>query len=163
MCLCSFLAVSPLHAEPKVLGWLESIYLRPDERLVTKLDTGARTSSISATNILLMEKDGKAWVGFTVPSKDSNYPGIYLERPLTRKTRVKQHSGKSRPRYVVELDFCLAGKFYTAEFSLANRDNFNYRVILGRSMLQGNIIVDPARKFTGGHECKAMPAGKTKP
>ena len=163
-CLCCILLIGPAHAEPRVLGWLESVYLRPtQDRLVAKLDTGARTSSISATNIQLMEKDGETWVGFTIPSKDKAYSGIYLERPLSRKTRVKEHLGKSKARYVVELDICLAGKFYTAEFTLANRENFNYRVILGRGMLRGNIVVDPGQKFIGGHTCKTLLAGKTKP
>jgi hypothetical protein len=145
----------PLQAKPVVLGWLESFYL-PGERMVAKLDTGAKTSSVHAKNIEVMEKDGIPWVSFTIPSKNKAYPGVYLERPLLRETRVKEHIGKSKPRYVVGLDFCLGGKLYTAEFTLADRDNFNYRVILGRSMLQGNIIVDPAKKFTGGYTCKKM-------
>jgi hypothetical protein len=152
----------PLQAEPAKFGWLESIYLPPTgDRIVTKLDTGAKTSSVYARNIKLFEKDGKPWVRFTIPAKKSG-PAIKMERPVLRQTLIKEHIGDSIPRYVVELEFCLAGRFYNAEFSLADRGNFNYRAILGRSMMQGNIIVDPGKTFTAARTCKKHFASESK-
>ncbi|MBN1378008.1 MAG: ATP-dependent zinc protease [Gammaproteobacteria bacterium] len=160
-----FLAcMSPLisqtvQAKPVLFGWLESIYLQPSgERIVAKLDTGAKTSSVYASNIQLFKKDGKRWVRFTIPAKRGGN-AIDMERPLLRETLVKEHIGESVPRYVVKLNFCLEGKFYNAEFTLADRENFNYRAILGRSMLQRQIIVDPGKKFIADKTCKIVPTG----
>ena len=149
-----FLSVFPLggsaESAPDPLGWLESAYLQPwGVRLTAKLDTGARTSSIHARNIHVYDKDGEEWVSFTLPvgEKEGYDNGIDVERPLIRKTRIKEHVGKSVLRYVVILDVCLNGKTYPAEVTLADRSQFNYTLILGRSMLGSNIIVDPGSKF----------------
>jgi hypothetical protein len=144
-------------ATPATFGWLESIYLQPSgKKLISKLDTGARTSSIHATNIVPFERDGARWVSFTVSGKKPKGRRIFFERPIARETLVKEHAGASQPRYVVELDFCLAGRVYRKEFSLANRENFNYRVILGRTALQGSMVVDPGQKFTADKSCKSL-------
>ena len=148
-------------ASPVTYGWLESIYLQPSgKKIVAKLDTGARTSSIHATNIVPFEKDGARWVSFTVSGKKPKGRRILIEQPVVRETLIKEHVGESQRRYVVELDFCLAGRIYRKEFSLANRENFHYRVILGRTALQGSIVVDSGKKFTADKSCTTLKNNK---
>ena len=48
------------------------------------------------------------------------------------------------------------GKHWEAEFSLTNRENMAFRMLLGRtSLVEGGLIVDPARSFTQGEELAA--------
>ena len=57
-----------LADEPRRMGWLEWSWLEPGHvRLKTKLDTGARTSSLHAEDIATFERDGETWVRFRVP------------------------------------------------------------------------------------------------
>ena len=91
LCVCSVVQSPPLQAEPATLGWLESFYL-PGERMVAKLDTGAKTSSVHAKNIEILEKDGRPWVSFTIPSKNPEYPGILTQ---SRKNFIENYDKNS--------------------------------------------------------------------
>lgn len=152
-------------AEPETLGWLESSYLQPwGVRVTTKLDTGARTSSIHANNVHVYKKKREKWVRFTLPvgEREGYDSGIEAERPLIRETRIKEHVGESVPRYVVILDVCLNGKTYPTEVTLADRSQFNYTLILGRNMMSNNIIVDPGQKFISWDKSCPRKKRKTK-
>ena len=153
-----FLTAVPVRAEPQLLGWLESVYLQPSGvRLRAKLDTGALTSSIHAEELMTFQQDGQLWVRFTIPYKDRKrepeYKYLTLERPVIRETLVKEHVGDSRPRYVVDIEFCLNGRHYHSHFTLADRSNFNYKILLGRRTLKNKVIVDPAHSFTAKNSC----------
>lgn len=142
------------------LGWLEWGYLVPQGiRMKTKLDTGAKTSSLDAADIVPFEVDGQRYVRFRVPvtsrPEDFDVPADFvLERPVERDVIVKKHRGKNEHRYVVELEFCIAGEHFTTPVSLANRSRFNYPLLLGRAALAGRTLVDPARTFSADKGCK---------
>lgn len=145
--------------EPKVFGWLEYSYLMPwGIKVKTKLDTGAKTSSIHALNMKPFKREGKPWVRFTLGHPIGMYEGleegIVVERPVTREVRIKERVGESKQRYVVELEFCLDGKTMPLEVSLSDRSNFNYELLLGRRTMVDTIMVDPARTFTVSNNCK---------
>lgn len=71
---------------------------------------------------------------------------IYL--PLTRDVKIKDHKLKSEVRPVVEMKICLHNQVFMGEFSLIDRSQFNYPILLGRLLLQQGIIVDPSLTFT---------------
>lgn len=148
----------------QTMGWLQSIRLLPHKvRLTAKLDTGAKSSVMHAVDIKLLNKKGKKWVRFTVPEekKKKGLVKMHFELPVVDKSRVKQHhSEKLDERYVVELDFCIAGRVYNAEFSLDDRSKFNYPVLLGRDFLENYFVVDPASTFVAKYNC--LPKKKTK-
>ena len=50
-------------------------------------------------------------------------------------------------RPVVEMSFCINSHIYHAQFTLADRGNFNYPVLLGRRFLQHNVLIDPGETF----------------
>ena len=65
----SMLAQAQTHAQDRVpkliLGWLETTQiLGSDMRIKVKLDPGAKTSSLQATNVQRFERDGNPWVRF---------------------------------------------------------------------------------------------------
>lgn len=155
---CMFVAVAPgALAGPKILGWLERAYIAPwDIRIRAKLDTGARTSSVDARDIETFTRGHQQWVRFTLPiGQDQGYDkGVRVERPVVGQTLIKEHDRKSAARYVVNLDVCVGGKSLSTLVTLADRSNFHYPLILGRTTLQGHFAVDPAKIFTIKRECK---------
>lgn len=141
------------YSESEVLGWIETIYLFPSqEKVNSKLDTGARTSSIYATDIQTHHNGGELWVKFKLPAKGGD-GGIHFDKPVVRETYIKKHALNSKHRYVVELNFCINGRTHTAEFTLADRGNFQYRVLIGRNVLRGNYLVDSAKTFIAKKTC----------
>lgn len=156
--LLAMLFSNTVHARPEVLGWLEWAYIEPGATKVkAKLDTGARTSSLHAINIVPFTVDDELWVRFSVPEgnrkQDAIGDVIQFEKPVVRETKIKEHIGDSVSRYVVEIGFCISGKNYAAAVTLADRSSFNYPLLLGRSLLKGNFIVDPDKIFIANKSC----------
>lgn len=151
--LLSFLLTANTYAKQSqdtiVAGWLETVILAPWQiQLRAKLDTGAKTSSIHAENIERFVRDDKEWIRFSLPTgKASNAIPNSIETPLVRDVLIKRHNLDSIKRPVVELSFCINSHYYKSEFSLADRHNYNYPLLLGRRFLENNIIVDSAATF----------------
>jgi hypothetical protein len=126
-------------------GWVENIILATGQvKLRAKLDTGAKTSSIHAENIEHYDVDGEPWVRFSLPLsflKNAKQRHT-IETPVVRTVLIKRHKLESMRRPVVQLAFCINAHFYEAEFTLADRSNYIYPVLLGRSFLADNIVVD---------------------
>ncbi len=133
--------------EKLVMGWLETVFLRPMNLHTTaKLDTGAKTSSVHASKIEHLNRGGLPWVRFEfVPAKGEE--PIKIERPLVRKAVIKERLSRSSTRDVVVLTICKNGRDYETEFTLNDRSNFNYPMLLGRSFLEGVALVDSSETF----------------
>ena len=137
------LAGSAAASEPEIFGWAEPVVLEEAGfRLEAKLDTGADTSSLDAIDIRRFRRKGKSWVRFTVEDHDEGET-VRLERPLLRRVRIKRHDGDSQRRSVVSLTVCLGDHRRKVEFSLIDRSQFDYPILLGRSALAGIAVVDP--------------------
>lgn len=137
-----------LGSENKIiLGWIEKVVLKPwDIILKAKLDTGANTSSIDAADITFFEKNDQPWVRFVYVQNKRNdklNQEVAIERPVLRIVQIKEHFGKPQQRPVVNLEFCLHGTWFEAEFNLVDRTHFNSPVLLGRRFLQDIALVDP--------------------
>ena len=150
--LCLIFWLPPVNAKSEVggkmvMGWLETVFLRPlNLHATAKLDTGAKTSSVHAGKIEHFTRDGKPWVRFEfVASKGAD--AIKIERPLVRKAVIKERLSRSSTREVVMLSICKNGREYETEFTLNDRSNFNYPMLLGRSFLAGVALVDSAETF----------------
>ncbi len=131
----------------KIMGWLETVFLRPlNLRVTAKLDTGAKTSSLHAGNVEHFSRDGDPWVRFEFRADKTADP-IRIERPLVRKAVIKERLSRSSTRDVVTLTICKNGRDYETEFTLNDRSSFNYPVLLGRSFLADVALVDSAATF----------------
>ncbi len=133
-----------LEDQKIIAGWVEDIILSPAQiRFRAKLDTGAKTSSIHAKNVEEFERDGQSWVRFTLPKGLEKKAQVRtVELPVARETLIKRHKLDSARRYVVELGFCINSNYYETEFTLADRGNYIYPVLLGRRFLENKVIVD---------------------
>lgn len=112
-----------------------------------RVDTGAATSSISAQDITLFERDGKNWVRFQLAHKDAKTP-IQIEAPLLRYAQVRQASSKKMDRRpVVRLAIRLGSLTEKAEFTLRDRSDMSFPVLLGREFLKDIAVVDVGRQY----------------
>ena len=139
-----------------IAGWVENVRIENlDYKVKAKLDTGAKTSSIHATNIESFKKNEKKWVRFTLSLIDNedNKHKIDLEKPRSRKTSIKNHGGNPDKRYVVDLQVCFNGRTFTTEFTLADRSEYIYDVLLGRQFLKSVAVIDPDETFLTLAEC----------
>lgn len=138
------------QAAPASYGWVEWVRVEPGgQRLKAKLDTGARTSSLSALDLEVEEvEDGPDRVRFRLEDQNGA-PGPRVKRPVKRWVRIKRHDARPDRRPVVEMEICLGALRKTVEVSLADRSKFNYPVLLGRNFLAGTAAVDAGATFTG--------------
>jgi hypothetical protein len=120
-------------------------------KLNAKIDTGADHSSIDAKEWTIFHRQGKEWIRFSVVSNGSNK--IMIEKPLLRYSRVKRKRAKTVSRPVVQMDLCLAGIVMHTRVSLADRNNYKYRMLIGRSALKGHFLVDSSRTETSSPDC----------
>ncbi len=133
--------------EKLVVGDVEDVrFENIDIVLRARIDTGASTSSLDARDIGSFERDGDRWVRFTVLDPDSGEP-IVLERPRSRRVRILQATAdEPERRPVVELRVTLGDNTQTAEFTLSNRSNLEYPVLIGRNILRDLMVVDVSKR-----------------
>lgn len=136
-------------------GWVERISIDQTHSLKAKLDSGALTSSIHAVNIKTFKKKKKTWVSFDLEFTNAKgeLETVSFEKPKERGVKIKDHDDPSSRRVVVLLDFCFDGRLHEAEFTLADRSNFIYPVLLGRRFLREVAIVDSNQTFLTQEGC----------
>lgn len=146
----------PTHSTT-LAGWREWVQL-PSVGvpwIKAKLDTGARTSSIHAYKVKPFTRDGEEWVRFTVrPWQDSIEDETVVECPVHDRRLIRSSSGHVQKRYVVLLTVVLMGREVEAEFTLSNRDQMGFRMLIGRQALRIGFAVAPGRSFLGGRAPK---------
>ena len=139
---------SPQDAGGKaVVGWREYVAL-PDwgiDRVKVKVDTGARTSAIHVAEFDELA-DGTARFEVVV-SETPTLRTILVEAPLVREAVVKPSSGKRQRRPVVKTMMRLGGVEKEIEITLVSRKGMLCRMLLGRTALEGDFVVDPSRKY----------------
>ena len=152
------LAAPPLAAAEQVLGWVEKAYIPAlGVTVKSKMDTGALTSSIHATDVERFKQDGEKWVRYTVTLEDPDSHDTVsktLERRLLRRIKVTGAGGVDH-RLVVEMDVCFGDKVYKEQFSLSNRNDKIYGLLIGRRTLEHLGLLDVTRTFTLEPACDA--------
>lgn len=136
-----------------VAGWREWVSLPGDgvPWVKAKLDTGARTSAIHAFDLEEFEKDGDAWVRYSIhPWQRSDAGAVDVERKVHDVRSVRSSSGYAEERFVVMMDIRLVGRTITAEVTLSRRDEMGFRMLVGRQALRQGLVVDPGRSYLGG-------------
>ena len=139
-----------------IAGWIEKISLvEPSLTLKAKLDTGAKTSSIHAINVEQFKRDNARWVRFDLVLQDVNDKPhtLHMEKPKARRVRIKNNDGDHDRRSVVELEICFDGRRHVTEFTLADRSEYLYDVLLGREFLRGIAVIDPEYTFLTQANC----------
>ncbi len=148
-----------LEQSKRVLGWLENIRVYPGGMIMrAKLDSGALSNAIHAENIETFEgADGRRMASFTI-LKDHTNPDserLDLVLPIEREVNIKlRYTSVRDERPMVSLEFCIAGIRHSTLFSLTERTDFLYPVLLGREFLREHVIIDPSETFTHRTGCR---------
>ncbi len=108
--------------------------------LNAKTDSGARSSSLHAEDIVL--SDDRRTVRFTTYGHHNK--AIQCEAPVARFGRVRSSTGIARKRVFIETTAILCGGFrWKVLVSLANRSDMLCPFLLGRRAMAGYFLVDP--------------------
>ena len=129
-----------------VIGWREWIAL-PDmglTKLRAKIDTGARTAALYATEIRHQTIDGVEMVNFMLPF-DGNRR---ITLPVHGHRRVRNTGGVPETRTIVRTRMILGDQSWDIDIALSNRENMLNPIILGRTSVRGRkLTINPGRSF----------------
>ncbi|WP_192035857.1 ATP-dependent zinc protease [Halomonas sp. YLGW01] len=139
-----------------VFGWVEKALVEPwGVEVKAKLDSGALTSSLDARDIERFEKDGEEWVRFRLALEDEDTGEMLekrLERPVNRNLLLRGAGGTSR-RPTVIMTICLGDTLYEEDFSLRDRSEMNYPLLLGRRTISHLGVLDVDKTFLTDPVC----------
>ena len=122
-----------------------SVYISVDghENIPAKVDTGAESSSIWASNISV-DKDGK--LSFCLFGEGSPfYDGKTITCKDYKVTVTRSAMGEEQIRYRVYLPISINERKIRVLFSLADRSKNNFPILIGKRTLNGKYIVDVSK------------------
>ncbi len=142
------------HHLPMVIGLREWVAL-PElgiDALRMKVDTGATTSALHATDIELFERDSQPWVRFTAHiGIKTHIPVPGCEALLVEDKRIRSSNGQVQHRYMVRSLMQLGDRLWPVDLTLTCRKAMRYRGLLGaKAMVGGNLLVNPALNYVQG-------------
>lgn len=132
------------------LGALEKVYIDiVQSHFVARVDTGAATSSINAIDMQKFERDGKKWVRFHVSDDEvAVEQRKWIESPIIRHVKIRQASmNELERRPVVELWIKIGSVHEKTQFTLTDRTQMDFPLLLGREFIQDLAIVDVSRDY----------------
>lgn len=136
-----------------------------DLEVAAKLDTGAKTASLSARDIKRFKRNGESWVRFYLAIDAAHSHPI--ERPLARVSKIKRRAGDYNPdegkaytaRPVISLNICMGTALRSIEVNLTDRSAFQYPLLIGSEALKHfDALVDPSLKYAAGKPACATDA-----
>lgn len=146
--------VDASRGDPIALGYLEDVSVGSlGLAMKGKLDTGADTSSVHARDVEIYKRGKRDnWVRFRLIGKDGR--AIRYDQNVIRFALIKTKTGGTIRRPVIHLPLCVGGKKGLAEINLADREDFEYDILIGREFLAHRILVDPSQTFVGEGGCE---------
>lgn len=116
-----------------------------------KIDTGAYTSSIHCSDILIKKINNADVLCFKL--FDITHPEFSKqEHQFTEfyKKKIKNSFGEMEERYIIKTRIKLGRKTIRTTLSLSDRENMRYPVLIGRRLLKGKFIIDVNKIHIGG-------------
>ncbi|MBB5349922.1 hypothetical protein HNR46_000143 [Haloferula luteola] len=125
---------------PTVIGWREWVEL-PEWGLVlrAKADTGAKSSAIDCASIERIDDDH---VRFVLRLDRKGKKMLTLDGRIAATKVVRSSTGIGQERHFVETTMVLAGRRKTIQVSLVCRKRMIHRMLLGRTALGPEFLVD---------------------
>ncbi len=133
-----------------MVGYVERIAL-PSwgiARISAKVDTGAETSAL---HVQELRTRGATRVSFHVfHDDDEALEPLPVEARIVRRGLVRSSNGHTEERLFVRTSLTLGGRSQSVEIGLVDRSQMEFRMLVGRSALEGAYLVDPSRRYVTG-------------
>ena len=117
------------------------------ESIEAKIDTGAYSTAIHASEIWLEEVDSQEVLNFKL--LDASHPEfkdeVFKSSNFKRK-KVRSSNGRLEKRYILKTKIILGGKQRVTYISLTDRSKMRFPVLIGRKVLKNGYLVDVSKK-----------------
>ncbi|WP_205596490.1 RimK/LysX family protein [Wenzhouxiangella sp. XN201] len=136
-----------------IIGACEWVAL-PDlgiSQLRARVDTGAKSCAMHASDIEQVERDGVSFAIFHVPiGRHEATRWQRCEAEVRRIRRVRNTSGELEERLTIRTPVVIGHSRWDVDITLTNREKMRYRMLLGRTAMENHALVYPARTFLQG-------------
>lgn len=139
-----------------IIGWREWLAL-PElgvPGVKAKIDTGARTSALHVVDLEVFEERGRSRVRFVLhPLRKRSGIAIVCTADVIDQRVVSDSGGHRERRWVIRTPVALGSRQWPIELTLTNREDMLFRMLLGRTAMQG-LLIDPQRSYRHGRELR---------
>jgi len=131
------------------IGWREWIYLPKyeDFAIKAKVDTGARTSALHATQIKEYDNNGNKLVNFRLHQSNKH---IEISTKLIRYLKITSSFGDSEVRPLIRLKIRLGERSWFTEVTLTKRNRMTYPMLIGRNTLMKKYLIHSHKSYLTG-------------
>ena len=131
------------------IGWREWIYLPKydDFPIKAKVDTGARTSALHATQIKEYDNNGKKLVSFRLHQSNKH---VDISTQLIRYLKITSSFGDSEIRPLIKLKIRLGKRSWFTEVTLTKRSRMTYPMLIGRNTLMKKYLIHSHKSYLTG-------------
>lgn len=109
-----------------------------------KIDTGANRSSLHCVDVKVEVEKDIEWLYFTVPLVEKGQ-STFKTDDFFRKN-IKSSSGHVEDRFIIKTSIILFGEEIETTFSLTDRGDMKFPILLGCKLLRSRFIVDVSQK-----------------
>jgi len=135
------------------LGWREWVAL-PEigiPRIKAKVDTGARTSALHAFALRPFSEHGRDRVEFQIHPLQKNLDTIVTcTADVIDRRVVSDSGGHKEERFVIATLLAIGEYAWPIEMTLTSRDDMLFRMLLGRTAMEGRAQVNPSLSYVVG-------------
>lgn len=116
-------------------------------RVGAKIDTGAYRSALHYQRLKVRTVDGVKYLTVVFQMGGRRKTRIFR---IFKRVSVKSSNGETSRRYLISTRVCLGPHTVRAQFTLFDRSDMKYQVLLGRKFLRGRFVVDVSGKHLLG-------------
>jgi hypothetical protein len=139
----------------EAVGWKEYVDFVEwgVRRVKAKIDTGARTSALDVSSYELCE-EGAGLVAVLRLALSHKHPErlTVVRVPVLGMVVISNSCGIREQRPLIETTIRLGRVEKRIRLTVTNRAGMRFRMILGRTALEGDFLVDVSRKYLRRHD-----------